>query len=128
MNLLGQEIRTPLVIEGSAINAPLLGGGDTTVIRNVSSIHANSIDVFFNASVAVTSVSIKFYCASGKLTLTQQIHAAAVAGVTHAVRWGDGLLAVAGTPNQGQAIGQYYDVIVNTVAIGTVTVWTAART
>lgn len=128
MNMLGQEIRTPLVIEATAINYPLAGGGNTTVIRNVSSIHANSIDVFFNASVAVTSVSIVFYVASGKLTLTQQVHAAAVAGVSHSVRWGDGLLLAAGTPNQGEAIGQYYDVIVNTVAAGTVTVWTAART
>jgi hypothetical protein len=128
MNMLGQEVRTPLVVESTAINFALVGGGNTTVIRSVPSIHANSIDVFFNASVAVTSVSIVFYCASGKLTLTQQIHGTAAAGTSHAVRWGDGLLLVSGTPNQGQAIGQYYDVLVDTAAVGTVTVWTAART
>ena len=128
MNAFGQEVRTPLVIESSAVNFPLVGGGDTVVIQDVPSIHANSIDVFFNASVAVTSVSLVLWAASGKISLTQQIHGAAAAGVTNAVRWGDGLLAVAGTPNQGQAIGQYYDVIVNTALAGTVTVWTAART
>jgi hypothetical protein len=128
MNAFGQEVRTPLVIESSAVNFPLVGGGNTVVIQDVPSIHANSIDVFFNASVAVTSVSLVLWAASGKISLTQQIHGAAAAGVTNAVRWGDGLLAVAGTPNQGQAIGQYYDVIVNTALAGTVTVWTAART
>lgn len=128
MNAFGQEVRTPLVIESTAINATLLGGGATTVISKVPCIHANSIDVFFNASVAVTSVSLVFYVASGKLTLTQQVHPAAVAGTSHATRWGQGLLLVAGTPNQGEAIGQYYDVIVDTVLAGTVTVWTAART
>lgn len=128
MNAFGQEVRTPLVIESSAVNAALDGGGNTTVIRRVPCIHANSVDVFFNASVAVTSVSLLFYCASGTLTLTQQVHGAAVAGVTHATRWGQGLLAVSGLPNQGQAIGQYYDVLVNTAGVGTVTAWTAART
>ena len=127
MNMLGQEVRTPLVVESTAINFPL-AGGDTVVIQDVPSIHANSIDVFFNASVAVTSVSLVLWGASGKISLTQQIHGAAPAGQTNAVRWGQGLLAVAGTPNQGEAIGQYYDVIVNTAAAGTVTVWTAART
>ena len=128
MNAFGQEVRTPLVIEATAINSALTGGGATTILSKVPSIHANSIDVFFNASVAVTSVSLVFYVASGKLTLTQQVHGAAVAGTSHSVRWGDGLLSVAGTPNQGEAIGQYYDVIVDTVLAGTVTVWTAART
>ena len=128
MNMLGQEVRTPLVVESTAINFPLTGGGDTVVILDVPSIHANSIDVFFNSTVAVTSVSLRLWAASGKMSLTQQVHGAAVLGVTHAVRWGDGLLAAGGVPNQGQAIGQYYDVLVNTVAAGTVTVWTAART
>lgn len=127
MNMLGQEVRTPLVVESTAINFALVGGGNTTVIQDVPSIHAKSIDVFFNSSVAVTSVSLVLYGASGQISLTQQIHGAAVAGVTHAVRWGESLLLAAGTPQQGEAIGQYYDVLVNTALAGTATVWTVAR-
>lgn len=127
MNMLGQEVRTPLVVESTAINYPLAGGGDTVVIVDVPSIHAKAIDVFVNSTVAVTSVSLRQWAASGKISYTVQIHGAIGAGVTAAIRWGDSLRQAGGTPEEGEPVGQYYDVLVNTAAAGTVNVWTAAR-
>lgn len=131
MNVFGQEVRTPLVIEASAVGFPIAGAGaTTTVIFNVSSIHAVYIDVFFQATVALDSVSLVLYASNKQIALTQQIHAAAVANAVHAVRWGGSLEFNNSHPIQGQAIGQVYNVAVttaNNAAAGFIKVWTAAR-
>lgn len=124
MNMLGQEIRTPLVIESSAINSAIAGAGAvTTVIRNVPSIHAKIIDVMVQPSVDLDSVSLVIYSAAGRLVLTVQVHAAVIAGTIQPIRYGD-------NAGNDQAIGDYYDVIVKTkvpAAAGFCTAWTAAR-
>jgi hypothetical protein len=131
MDMLGQEVRTPLTVEQSAHAFPILGAGaTTTVIRTVSSIHAVYIDVFFKPSVALKTVSLVLYAANGTIALTQQIHGAVTAGTVHAVRWGGSLEYNNTHPIPGQAIGQYYDVVVetaNAAANGTIEAWTAAR-
>lgn len=131
MNVFGQDTRTPLVVERSGHAVAITGGGaTTTVLARVASIHAAYIDVFVTPTVALDSVSLVLYAANGKIALTQQIHAAIVAGVTHSVRWGGSLTFAAAPPSQGQAVGQFYDVIVKTdagAANGTINVWTAAR-
>jgi uncharacterized protein related to proFAR isomerase len=131
MDMLGQEVRTPLVAELSAHRLFITGGGaSTTVLQKVSSIHAVYIDVFVQPTVDLKSISLVLYAANGRIAKTQQIHAAVAAGVIHAVRWGGSLAFAGGTPTEGQAIGQYYDVIVetdNNAANGLIEAWTAAR-
>lgn len=124
MNMLGQEVRTPLVIESQVHNIAIAGAGTTTtILRSVPSIHARVIDVMIQPSVDLDSVSLVIYSASGTLSVTVQVHAGVIAGATHLIRYGD-------NAGNDQGIGDYYDVIVKTkvaAAAGTATAWTAAR-
>lgn len=131
MNVFGQDTRTPLVVERSGHAVAIAGAGaTTTVLSKVASIHAVYIDVFVKPTVDLQSVSLVLYCANGQIAQTQQIHGNVTGGAIHAIRWGGSLEFNNNHPIPGQAIGQYYDVVVqtaNNAANGTIDVWTAAR-
>ena len=131
MNVFGQDTRTPLVVERSGHDVAIAGAGaSTTVISKVASIHAVYIDTFVKPTVNLQRVDLVLYAASGQIALTQQIHGAVTANTVNTYRWGGSLPFANASPTPGQAIGQYYDVVVqtaNNAANGTIDVWTAAR-
>ena len=131
MNVFGQDTRTPLVVERSAHNQVVVGGGAiTTLLEDVSSIHAVYIDVFIKTTTDIKELSLVMYAANGTIAHTQQINGTISAGSTKAVRWGGSLEFNNTHPIPGQAIGQFYDLIVETDPAsldGLVSVWTAAR-
>lgn len=131
MNVFGQEVRTPLVVEASAQDVIIAGNGaTTTVLANVASIHAVYIDVFMQATVDLNNVTLLLYAANKEIVFAQQIFGAIAANVARKVRWGGSLEFNNMHPIQGQGIGQVYDVQVttaNNAANGTMKIWTAAR-
>lgn len=124
MNVFGQEVRTPLVVEQSNVNAIILGAGaTTTVARNVASIHAKVIDVILVATVDLEHIYLYQYGSTKLLNYQVQVFGNLAANTTVGIRYGDN----AGTADP---IGQEYDVVVKTKAnagVGACTVWTAAR-
>lgn len=117
----GQEIRTPLVQEAT-IEVPMTRGVGlaTTVLTNVSSLHAKEITVMLVCTAGVQSVSLVLYGRAKKIAVTTPISGPIPANTPTVLRYGLGT-------NQG--IGQVYDVIVTNADAGanTATVWTAAR-
>jgi hypothetical protein len=124
VNVFGQEVRTPLVVEKSAKDVIIPGAGVTTIVAdNVASIHAKVIDVILVATVDLEHIYLYHYGAAKLLTYQVQIHGNLTAGTTVGIRYGD---------NSGTAdpIGQEYAVVIrtkNAALDGTCTVWTAAR-
>lgn len=124
MNVFGQEVRTPLVIEASGTAVSLPGAGATTaVVTNVASIHAKVIDVILIATVDIEHIYLHHFAAARQLTYQVQIHGNLTAGTTLGIRYGD---------NAGVAdpVGQEYAIVIttkNNAGNGTCTVWTAAR-
>lgn len=135
MNVFGQDVRVPLVAEASGHNVPLPGpaGTSTTVLSNVASIHAVYIDVMVTSTVRIDRIDLVLYAANGDIAATVTIHSGNVAAGTPSIhRYGGSLQALSAGPFQvGQAIGQFYDVVVRNNDAGgnngTVNVWTAAR-
>lgn len=126
MNMLGQEVRTPLVIERSAIRTGVTAGVGvaTTVLSNVSSIHGVYVDLLLRSTVNLTKVEIVFYGAAKQVSFTVQVSGPLAAGVNLGIRYGGSSALATGAP-----IGDSFDVIVtNAVAgAGTVNAWTAVR-
>ncbi len=132
MQTLGQQVRTPLVVEASAIDFPAPVGSHTqTVLQNVAAIHASYIDVFFVSPATIVAVFLVLRGASRLLAAPQQVAGAYAPGVVGYVRWG-GSLAFGFAPGAipGEFMPQTYDVAVRTTVVGvpsTITLWTAAR-
>ena len=117
----GQEIRTPLVQEASIFHQVDAGiGVATSLITEVSSLHAKEITVMVSSTVALQSVSLVLYGRSKTIAVTAPISGPIPANTPTVLRYGLG-------SNQG--IGQLYDVVVANAeaGLGTAKVWTAAR-
>ena len=126
MNMLGQEVRTPLVIERSAFKKIVVAGAGTrtTVLENVSSIHGVYVDLLLKATVNLSKVELVFWGAAKQVSYTVQVSGALAAGTNLGIRYGgSGALAT------GEPIGDTFDVVVtNAVAgAGTTTAWVAVR-
>lgn len=126
MNMLGQEVRTPLVIERSAIKATVSAGVGTAtrVLTDVSSIHGVYVDLLLRSTVNLTKVEIVFYGAAKQISYTVQVSGALAAGTNLGIRYGGSSALATGAP-----IGDSFDVVVtNAVAgAGTATAWVAVR-
>lgn len=117
----GQDVRTPLVQEAADSKVVVAGVGTaTTLLSNVSSLHAKEITVMVRSTVALQSVSLVLYGRSKTIAVTVAISGPIAANTPTVLRYGLGT-------NQG--VGQVYDVVVvnNAAGAGTGLVWTAAR-
>lgn len=106
-----------VAVNGSNALEVTVPAGATTVISNVSSIHAHSITVFVQVvagALVAPGITIRKYAANRTIVVDTNI------------------IGVVAAPNSAaadntSALGQTYDIIVHTGAAATVRVWTCSR-
>jgi hypothetical protein len=117
-----RQMNFPWSTEATAVNGSnefnvTVPAGATTVISNVSSIHAHSVTVFVQViagALVAPGVTIRKYAANRTITVDANV------------------IGVVAAPNSAAAdsvlpVGQTYDIIVHTGAAATLRVWTCAR-